>query len=118
MRPRVEKEGTHGLFSQDDKPISLSKAAKEVAEHKGLVWTTIMSLRREDAELLKNNGKDTPYLFGKQHTDNVQFILDGLRDTIKLFIKVIFLFVGIGAAKHDSFFQLPTILSYRPFSYL
>lgn len=52
MRPRVEKEGTHGLFSQDDKPISLSKVAKEVAEHKGLVWTTIMSLRREDAEKL------------------------------------------------------------------
>lgn len=52
MRPRVEKQGTHGLFSQDDKPINLSNVSKTVAEHKGLVWTTILSLRREDAEKL------------------------------------------------------------------
>lgn len=52
MRPRVEKQGTHGLFSQDDTPISLSNVSKTVAEHKGLVWTTILSLRREDAEKL------------------------------------------------------------------
>lgn len=51
-RPRVEKQGTHGLFAQDDTPISLSKVAKEVAEHKGVIWTTVMSIRREDAEKL------------------------------------------------------------------
>ena len=49
MRPRVEKIGTHGLFSQDDAPINLGEVAKEVAEHKGVVWTTVLSLRREDA---------------------------------------------------------------------
>ena len=52
MRPRVEKQGTHGLFTQEDKPIDLPAVSKEVAEHEGAVWTTIMSLRREDAEKL------------------------------------------------------------------
>lgn len=51
-RPRVEKQGTHGLFSQTDRPIDLSAVSKEIAEHEGAVWTTIMSLCREDAELL------------------------------------------------------------------
>lgn len=52
MRPRVEKLGSHGLFSQDDTPINLSEVSKTVAEHQGLVWTTVISLRREDAERL------------------------------------------------------------------
>ena len=52
MRPRVEKQGTHGLFTQSDKVIDLSAVSKEIAEHEGAVWTTIMSLRREDAEKL------------------------------------------------------------------
>ena len=52
MRPRVEKQGTHGLFTQNDEVINLSEVAKTVAEHEGAVWTTILSLRREDAEKL------------------------------------------------------------------
>lgn len=52
MRPHVEKLGSHGLFSQDDTPINLSEVSKTVAEHQGLVWTTVISLRREDAERL------------------------------------------------------------------
>lgn len=52
MRPRVEKQGSHGLFSQTDKTIDLPTVSKEVAEHEGAVWTTIMSLRREDAQKL------------------------------------------------------------------
>ena len=52
MRPRVEKSGAHGLFSYSDEPIKLSKVAKEVGNHDGIVWTTVISLRREDAEKL------------------------------------------------------------------
>lgn len=52
MRPRVEKQGTHGLFTQSDQEIDLPTVSKEVAKHEGAVWTTIMSLRREDAEKL------------------------------------------------------------------
>ncbi len=52
MRPRVEKSGIHGLFSYTDEPIKLSQVAKEVGNHDGVVWTTVISLKREDAEKL------------------------------------------------------------------
>ena len=46
-RPRVERHGEHGLFS--NRPVSLDAALKEVETHTGNVWTFIWSLRREDA---------------------------------------------------------------------
>ena len=49
-RPGAVKFGSHGLFSQTDEPINLSRAAKEVSEHKGNVWTHVVSLRRDDAQ--------------------------------------------------------------------
>lgn len=52
MRPRVEKSGAHGLFSYSDESINLSKVAKEVGNHDGVVWTTVISLKREDAKKL------------------------------------------------------------------
>lgn len=52
MRPRVEKSGAHGLFSYSDESIKLSKVAKEVGNHDGIVWTTVISLKREDATKL------------------------------------------------------------------
>lgn len=55
MRPRVEKSGAHGLFSYSDEPIKLSKVAKEVGNHDGIVWTTVISLKREDAAKLGYN---------------------------------------------------------------
>lgn len=51
-RPRVERFGTHGLFSNADVPINLPQVAQEVAEHDGIVMTQILSLRREDAARL------------------------------------------------------------------
>jgi len=51
-RPRAEKLGTHGLFSDDDAPLVLSKVMEEVGQHTGNVWTPIISLRREDADRL------------------------------------------------------------------
>ena len=57
-RPSVEKLGAHGLFSQTDDKIDLDKVAEEVANHKGIVWTHVVSLKREDAERLGyNNAK-------------------------------------------------------------
>ena len=52
MRPRVEKDGEHGLFSATDEPINLAAVADEVSKHDGSVWTMIFSLRREDAARL------------------------------------------------------------------
>ena len=49
-RPRVERRGEHGLFSNC--PVSLDASLKEVEEHSGNVWTFIWSLRREDAARL------------------------------------------------------------------
>ncbi len=49
-RPGAVKFGSHGLFSQSDEPISLKKVVMEVAEHKGNVWTHVVSLRRDDAQ--------------------------------------------------------------------
>jgi TPR repeat protein len=51
-RPRAEKLGTHGLFSDDNVPLVLSKVAEKVGGHTGNVWTPIISLRREDAARL------------------------------------------------------------------
>lgn len=51
-RPGVEKTGTHGLFSSEGEPVVLSRVAEEVANHPGVVWTNVISLRREDAERL------------------------------------------------------------------
>ena len=57
-RPRVEKNGKHGLFSDEDKPIELAKVSRELKEYDGNVWTVIISLRREDAERFGyDNGK-------------------------------------------------------------
>ena len=69
MRPRVEKQGSHGLFTQKDEVVNLSEVAKTVAEHEGAVWTTIMSLRREDAERLgyDNAGVWRDMLRGQAH---------------------------------------------------
>ncbi len=51
-RPRVERIGEHGLFTDAGKPVLLSQVKKEVSEHKGPVWTHVVSLRREDAARL------------------------------------------------------------------
>ncbi len=44
------RPNSHGLFSENDDSIVLDKAAKEVANHNGAIWTHIVSLKREDAE--------------------------------------------------------------------
>ena len=51
-RPGVEIIGTHGLFSNEGEPVVLSCVAEEVANHPGVIWTNVISLRREDAERL------------------------------------------------------------------
>lgn len=51
-RPRVERVGEHGLFTDAGKPVVLAKVQDEVTAHKGAVWTHVISLRREDAARL------------------------------------------------------------------
>lgn len=42
----------HGLFSDKGRKVDLEKVMKDVAEHKGMVWINVISLKREDAERL------------------------------------------------------------------
>ena len=58
-RPRVEKVGNHGLFSQHDEEIDLGEVAKTVSEHPGNVWTMVFSLHRQDAERLSYNNAES-----------------------------------------------------------
>ncbi len=51
-RPGVQSDSDHGLWDKDGKVTNLSKAVAEVANHPGVVWTPVVSLRREDAERL------------------------------------------------------------------
>ena len=51
-RPRAERIGSHGLFTDDGVAVDLSKVSDELNVHTGNVWTAIVSLRREDAERL------------------------------------------------------------------
>ena len=57
-RPSVEKLGKHGLFSQSDDKIDLDSVAEEISNHNGIVWTHVISLKREDAERLGYNNAD------------------------------------------------------------
>lgn len=54
-RPGVEELGKHGLFSQTEDKIDIDKVAEEVSGHNGILWTHVISLRREDAERLGYN---------------------------------------------------------------
>ena len=50
-RPRAERLGEHGLFSDADR-VDLNEAMSELEHYTGNVWTHILSLHREDAERL------------------------------------------------------------------
>ena len=71
MRPGVEKRGSHGLFNEKDEPIILNQAANEIAEHKGNVWSHVVSLRREDAVRLGFDNSDAWRELVKRHISNI-----------------------------------------------
>ena len=71
MRPGVEKRGSHGLFNEKDEPIILNQAANEIAEHKGNVWSHVVSLRREDAVRLGFDNSDAWRELVKRHISDI-----------------------------------------------
>lgn len=58
QRPRVQRSGAHGLFTQEEDAPDLNAAARAVSEHDGNIWTCILSLRREDAARLSYDKAD------------------------------------------------------------
>lgn len=75
-RPRAERHGAHGLFTDADIPINLSKVAEEVANHDGNVWTHIISLRREDAARL---GYDNAYAWRNLLRSQAETIAENMK---------------------------------------
>lgn len=75
-RPRTERHGAHGLFTDADVPINLSKVAEEVANHEGNVWTHIISLRREDAARL---GYDNAYAWRNLLRSQAETIAENMK---------------------------------------
>ena len=71
QRPRVEKLGEHGLFSDEGLVVNLSEVQKEVAESESNVWTHIISLKREDAERLGYNNASAWMKLLREHRDDI-----------------------------------------------
>ena len=71
MRPGVQKRGSHGLFNEKDKPIILDRVANEIANHKGNVWSHVVSLRREDAVRLGYDNSEVWREHVKRHISDI-----------------------------------------------
>lgn len=48
-RPRAEKDGLHGLFTDAGVEVNLKDVSRELNAFEGTIWTAIVSIRREDA---------------------------------------------------------------------
>ena len=82
-RPRAERFGSHGLFTDDGVQVQLNKVSQELNEYRGHVYTTILSLRREDAARLgfDNGSRWRDFLRGQTQTisENLKIPMDHLR---------------------------------------
>jgi len=82
-RPRAERFGAHGLFTDEGEPVHLSKVSEELNSYPGNVYTMIVSLRREDAERLGFNSGSRWRDLMRGHTDvlaeNFKIPMDHLR---------------------------------------
>lgn len=65
------RPNSHGLFSETNDPIVLDKAAKEVADHAGAIWTHIVSLRRNDAERMGYNSLEAWKALVRRHIADI-----------------------------------------------
>lgn len=82
-RPRAERFGSHGLFTDDGMEVQLSKVSQELNAYKGNVYTAILSLKREDAARLgfDNGSRWRDFLRGQTHTlsENLKIPMGHLR---------------------------------------
>ena len=82
-RPRAERFGSHGLFTDDGVQVQLSKVTEELDSHKGNIWTAIISIRREDAERLGFNtgarGRDMLRTQTEALAKNLKIPMENLR---------------------------------------
>ena len=69
-RPRAERLGDHGLFSDADR-VDLDEALSELEHYTGNVWTHIISLHREDAERLGYNNAQAWRALIRAHRNDI-----------------------------------------------
>ena len=82
-RPRAERFGSHGLFTDDGVQVQLNKVSQELNEYTGHVYTAILSIRREEAERLgfDNGSRWRDMLRSQTQTisENLKIPMDHLR---------------------------------------
>ena len=82
-RPRAERFGSHGLFTDDGVQVQLNKVSQELNEYTGHVYTAILSIRREEAERLGfDNGSRWRDMLRSQTmtlSENLKIPIDHLR---------------------------------------
>lgn len=76
-RPRAERFGSHGLFTDDGVQVNLDKVSADLNSYGGNVYTIIISLRREDAKRL---GFDT----GSRWRDMLRTQTQALAENLKI----------------------------------
>lgn len=70
-RPRAERIGRHGLFTDDGMEVDLKEVSRELNSFQGTIWTAIVSLRREDAERLGFDSGERWRDLVRSHTDEI-----------------------------------------------
>ena len=82
-RPRAERFGSHGLFTDEGVEVQLNKVSQELNAYKGTVYTAILSLKREDATRLgfDNGSRWRDFLRGQTQTlsENLKIPMEHLR---------------------------------------
>ena len=82
-RPRAERFGSHGLFTDEGVEVQISKVSQELNTYKGNVYTAILSLKREDAARLgfDNGTRWRDFLRGQTQTlsENLKIPMNHLR---------------------------------------
>lgn len=66
-----ERQGSNGLFSDENEKINLSAISREIDEHPGNVWGIIISLKREDAERLGYNSAEQWMNLLRSHRNDI-----------------------------------------------
>ena len=82
-RPRAERFGSHGLFTDEGVEVQLSNVSQELNAYTGNVYTAILSLKRGDAARLgfDNGTRWRDFLRGQTQTlsENLKIPMDHLR---------------------------------------
>jgi hypothetical protein len=82
-RPGVEKFNSHGLFSDEGKTLLLSEEREKINAHRGRVYTLILSLKRDDAELTGFNSAERWRAFMRVQRDELSKRFDIPADSLQ-----------------------------------